>query len=445
MRRPLSLSLCALLALPAAAQTVREVTLSTSGTALLSADARLDGDGLTLRVPRADVGAVLKSLRVDDPAGATPRVTLPAPRPAQGPLDGAGDMAALVDALAGAPVTLRRGDRVRQGRVLGARQGACGDGGDDGCLSVAVRRADGGVAQMPLDPATTLTPDAAADRAALARALDRRAQARDTSRTLRLTSTDPAARDVRLGWLQPAPAWQTAWRAVADGDGGLRLTGWAVVENATGRDWDDVTLTLATGAVRTLDAGLYAPAPAPEPMLRAEADQAPAMAAAPAPVQMRDADSYSAYTLDAPVMLAAGQMTTLPFLRQQAPGARLTLYRGGSGARHPSIAVAVTNPLPLRLPGGLVTFYDGARGHAGDARLPELAPGERAIAEFATDSAVTIREDAGDTARLRDARLVDGVLQAEERLERRTRYIISGAPDAAPPATPSWKWSPRSR
>ena len=82
-----------------------------------------------------------------------------------------------------------------------------------------------------------------------------RAQGRASRVEVTVDSADTTPRD-RLGWLQPAPVWKTAWRAV-DGPDGLALTGWAVVENTTGHDWDDVSLTLATGAVRALDARLY--------------------------------------------------------------------------------------------------------------------------------------------------------------------------------------------
>ena len=57
------------------------------------------------------------------------------------------------------------------------------------------------------------------------------------------------------------------------------------------------------------------------------------------------------------------------------------------------MALEVENPLPLRLPAGIVTVYDATRGHAGDAMMPELAPGDSALVEFAEDTAVTIRED----------------------------------------------------
>jgi hypothetical protein len=55
------------------------VTLSTAGLALIEAEAALGADPLRLTVPRARIDDVLKSLRIDDPAGAVARLALPGP------------------------------------------------------------------------------------------------------------------------------------------------------------------------------------------------------------------------------------------------------------------------------------------------------------------------------------------------------------------------------
>ena len=163
-----------------------------------------------------------------------------------------------------------------------------------------------------------------------------------------------------------------------------------------------------------------------------------------APVQMTEGSSFSAYTLSEPVSLASGQMLSLPFLQEQAATERLTLYRGGSHAPHPMMALDVTNPLPLRLPAGVVTVYDAQRGHAGDAMMPELAPKDSALVEFAEDSAIRIREDLAEQARITEARIRDGVLIASERTERTTSYRAEGAEDGARvltllhPQRPGW-------
>ncbi|CUX80302.1 MAG: protein of unknown function containing DUF4139 domain [Roseibaca calidilacus] len=461
MRSISALVLCTALTTPAMAETqLRAVTLSTAGVAMLDAEGQMGADGLRLTLRRADMDDFLKSLRLADPSGATPRLTMSGP----GGLEDAfatlpfspealSDLSALIDAMQGAPARLTRRAATVEGRLMGTGATPCDDG-RAGCIAVSLMDAEGQIVQLPLDDATTLVLDDPADRAALASGLDAiRTQGRASRVEVTIDSNDPTPRNVDLGWLQPAPVWKTAWRAV-DGPEGLALTGWAVIENTTGQDWNDVSLTLATGAVRALDARLYDRVDAPRekapqfaPML-AQSAVTRELAATPmveaAPVQMTEGSSFSAYTLSEPVSLASGQMLSLPFLQEQAATERLTLYRGGSHAPHPMMALDVTNPLPLRLPAGVVTVYDAQRGHAGDAMMPELAPKDSALVEFAEDSAIRIREDLAEQARITEARIRDGVLIASERTERTTSYRAEGAEDGARvltllhPQRPGW-------
>lgn len=183
----------------------------------------------------------------------------------------------------------------------------------------------------------------------------------------------------------------------------------------------------------------------------AEAAGAPSIAMqdsmASVQVTADDGDSFSRFTLDTPVTLPAGQMMSVPFLSELLPDARLVLYRGGQGDLNPVIALSLENPLPLRLPAGVLTLYEDGRGHAGDAMIPELAPGATEVVDFARDTAVEVREESTNTETLREMRIVDGILTVTEDLERRVTYRIEGAPDAERevtidhPRNPGWNVS----
>jgi hypothetical protein len=164
-----------------------------------------------------------------------------------------------------------------------------------------------------------------------------------------------------------------------------------------------------------------AAAPAAPLMMEQMAD------AAAAGYQADDGATFSRFTLETPVTLAAGEMMSLPFLSQTLPDARLTLWRGGQGGLHPEIALALTNPLPLRLPAGVLTLYEPGRGHAGDAMIPELAPGATETVRIGLDTAVEVREETTGTETLREVRLAGGVLTVTEMLENRVTYRIEGA------------------
>ena len=458
LRRAVVLSLSGLvLALPLSAETaIRGVTLSTAGLAMIEASARIGEAPVTLSVARGDIDDVLKSLWVIDPAGAVPFVTMTGPGSFEdafahfpfGPQD-VTDPVRLFGTMVGAPLVVERRGETWRGLNMGVTQRPC----EHGPCHILNLQGEGGVMNaFVMDDALGVRFADAADQATLTEALRVwRGSSNPRRVELVLDSEDRSPRELGLVYLQNAPRWRTAWRAV-DTPEGIRLIGWAVVENTTGMDWQDVELTLATGSVRAIEARLYArtfarreqaldevyPAPAPvaamAPMMRgalAEAAQGfAADRAAVIEVAADDGDSFSRFTLGTPVTLAAGQMLSVPFLSELLPDARLTLYRGGQGDRHPSIALSLENPLPLRLPAGVLTLYEDGRGHAGDAMIPELAPGATEVVDFARDTAVEVREEVSGTETLREMRLAEGMLVLTEDLERSTTYRITGAPGA---------------
>ena len=414
------------------------ITLSTAGVALIEARGDLGEGGLVLNIPRARIDGFLQSLWVADPAGGSPRLSLPgagtlADTFATLPLTPSdlSDRARLLQAMTGARIAATRHNQSWQGQVMGVSVQPCGEG--QSCPHLAISTDAGEIHSLPLDPDLALRFTDEADRAVVERALSAlRAGASAGPIPVTLTMTPPDPRALGLLWMEQAPVWRTAWRAV-DGPGGLVLTGWAVVENATGRDWEGVELTLATGAVRVIAADLFerrfvqAERPAPAPMMRlSDAEPILAEAMAPAPISADDGDSFSRFTLTEPVTLPAGQIISLPFLSETLPDARLTLYQGGTGAPHPVIALELENPPPRRRPAGIITFAEEGRGHAGDARIPELAPGARETVHFATDTAVTVREDVTDSQRISSLRIVDGLLEVSETLEQVITYRIDG-------------------
>lgn len=454
-RAGLAAALLGSTALPAAASEIRAVTLSTAGIAMVEATGAMGPEPLRLTLRRADIDDFLKSAWIADPAGAVPQLTLPGAAAFEDlfallPLapEDVTDPARLLRALVGAEVTVTRRGATVTGQNMGVSARDCEAGS---CQILTLLTADGTLAQFDLAESVVGLAEQE-DRDMLARALAaHRGAAGPGLVEVAITSDDPAARSVDLVYLQRAPLWRTAYRAVA-ADGGLRLSGWAVVENTTGQDWEGVELTLATGSVRALAADLYerryvareSAAGAPPPPMAAPvaaartggvfgfADAMPMAEAAPAPVMVEadDGVSFSRFTLGVPVTLEAGQVMSLPFLDERLDGAQRLVYRGGQWAEHPQIALEIRNPLPLRLPAGVLTLYEDGRGHAGDATIPELAPGAVEVIDFATDRAVTVRETFGRTETLRRVTVSQGLMVVEEDLQQTTSYRVEGAPDA---------------
>jgi len=66
-------------------------------------------------------------------------------------------------------------------------------------------------------------------------------------------------RPVRVGYIQETHVWKTSYRLVLDEKGAPFLQGWAIVENTTDDDWNNVRLTLVSGRPISYRMDLYEP------------------------------------------------------------------------------------------------------------------------------------------------------------------------------------------
>jgi hypothetical protein len=78
-------------------------------------------------------------------------------------------------------------------------------------------------------------------------------------KTVSLSFLGDGAREVRVGYIQEAPIWKTSYRLVLDDEKKPFLQGWAIVENTTETDWENVNLTLVSGRPISFVMDLYQP------------------------------------------------------------------------------------------------------------------------------------------------------------------------------------------
>ena len=74
-------------------------------------------------------------------------------------------------------------------------------------------------------------------------------------------------RQVRVGYIQEAPVWKTSYRLVLKDKEAPFLQGWAIVENTTEQDWNNVSLTLISGRPISFVMDLYEPLFVPRPVV----------------------------------------------------------------------------------------------------------------------------------------------------------------------------------
>ncbi|HYE75390.1 MAG TPA: hypothetical protein VEF04_18745, partial [Blastocatellia bacterium] len=70
---------------------------------------------------------------------------------------------------------------------------------------------------------------------------------RRDSKTISVTSDGEGQREMVISYTIAAPIWKTTYRVVLDADGKPYFQGWAIVDNVSEEDWNNVQLSLVSG------------------------------------------------------------------------------------------------------------------------------------------------------------------------------------------------------
>ena len=478
---------------PAAAAelALTRVMLSSAGVGYFEHEAAVDAPAaLGLDVKLDQVDDVLKSLVVFDGAGGVGAVELPGREEGQGAFgnvpfgpEGLASPLAFLNGLQGVEVTVD-GPRPMQGRILRAetvRDPGPAPGRDGPARTRVSLLTDAGLKQFVLEESDAVQVADPALRARIARALAAaRRETPQDARRLTIRSVGDAPRTVRVGYVAAAPLWKASYRLVLPDAGAdpataqARLQGWATLENASGTDWSNVSITLQYGNPVTFRQAIYrsyfvarpevpvevlgrllpdvdtrarslslaappAPAPPPAPAMtaparraapEADAQQETALADA-AGAMVQEGATDTVFTLPRRIDLAAGHSASVPILDGMVPATRVALARPGQP--HPLAAIRLTNGSASSLPAGVLTLYDaqGDAPYAGDARLGGLPAGESRLLPYAQDLRTTLdwrQEDAVTVSALSAA---DGVLRVDQRNRQLTHAVLT-APALSP-------------
>ena len=250
-----------LMAMPAVAGdlVLKRVMLSAGGVAYLEHEAEVTGNAeLVLDVPLNQVDDVLKSIVVYDSKGGIGSVELAGRDPLSQMFndlpfgaEALASPAALLNALQGAEIKFGA-SRPIVGRLLQVvpETVQLGEHGTTTRNRVSVLTA-GGLQQFMLedadsvsfvDPALQAQVDKALSEVAAHRAKDRR--------QIVLKTQGSGTRTVRIGYVVAASLWKANFRLTLPQDpkaDKAHLQGWAVLENMSGQNWNNVELTLLSG------------------------------------------------------------------------------------------------------------------------------------------------------------------------------------------------------
>ena len=299
-------------------------------------------------------------------------------------------------------------------------------------------------------------------------------------KTVSITFDGTGNRQARIAYLTETPVWKTSYRLVLDEDKAPYLQGWAIVENQTPQDWNNVKLSLVSGRPISFTMDLYQPLYNPRPVVqpelyanlkpqtygdamdelkpgvsappaRTEAKKerllgkmgqsfsggranAPAVAAememgsleeGVAPMAMaEDKGELFEYRIDQPVTLAKHQSALLPIIGQSLQGQKVSLYNQHVNAKHPLNGYRLKNTSALHLMQGPITLFDSGT-YAGDARIEDLPPGQDRLISYALDLKTEVEPTFdGGTQELATVSLKKGTMLISRRAVEDRTYLV---------------------
>ncbi|MFU8887443.1 MAG: hypothetical protein ACNA8N_02435 [Trueperaceae bacterium] len=281
--------------------------------------------------------------------------------------------------------------------------------------------------------------------------------------SVRLRFVGEGEREVRVAYVREMPVWKASYRLALEEPGRAELQGWAILDNPTALDLEDVSVWFVAGQPISFVASLYAPvyvdrprvdvatAPVLDPV--ADAGQFAPMAAeaarsmmAPSPAMMADAlesaapgfggegveaaaegvagGATFAYRVSEPVTVGRFESAMIPIVVATVEAHAVSWYDADVLRDHPLRAVRLVNDSGLHLAAGPVTVFDEG-GFAGQALLADVVPDDSRMLAYAVDLDLRVSvASASEPERVVSAVLRGSVLETSWRSVLTTRYRL---------------------
>lgn len=484
---------------------VKQVVLFSSGVGYFEHFGTVQGDGSTeLRFKTAQINDILKSLILQDlDNGKVTTITYPSQDPIaktlrsfQVDITNNPSLADLLNQLRGAKVSLKlAGDSTLSGTIVGVekKQKPVGDG-----KSVIERPAlnllvGASIKSVYIEDVTEITLDDPQLQEELTRALSALAAARDQDKKpVQINFTGQGERRVRIGYVVETPIWKTSYRLILSDDEKQKnqIQGWAIVENQTDNDWNNVQLSLVSGRPISFIQDLYQPLYIPRPVVvpelfasltpqqygeglvakdklaelrspqlqqqtmqqarrRGAAGGAPASPAPAEAKSMQDGDFGGSIDPSASVTSVASaakigelfqytvgnvslprqKSAMLPIITDPIEVEKVSIYNASVLPRNPLNGARVKNTTEKHLLQGPITVLD-AGTYAGDARIDNVPPGQERLLSYGVDLQMLIdAKNNKSESTLQTGKIVKGVLQLSRKHTFTQEYIAQNKAD----------------
>jgi hypothetical protein len=468
---------------------VTKVMLFSSGVGYFEHTGTVRGNASTqLRFKTSQINDILKSIVLQDQdGGRIGAITYPS----QDPLDKTlksfqvdithnPSLADLLNQLRGARVTIAAQAERVTGTILGVERRQKAPDRSEAPIEVPVLNLLTGAAirSVELSSIASLTLDDPQLQDELAKALTALVQARDQDKKpVTINFTGAGDRHVRIGYVVETPVWKTSYRLLLGDKNAAYLQGWAMVENQTESDWNNVSLSLISGRPVSFIMDLYRPLYATRPVVRperwagltpqqydealtaadsvslAEKSASSAKASAGSPPagvvhsqfqnefarrdERRELDAAaSIQTLGTAgamgelfqyavgnVTLARQKSAMLPIVNDSVEVERLSIYNDAVLGSHPLNGVRMKNTSGKHLLQGPLTVMDG--GYAGDARIDDVPPGQDRLLSYGVDlETLATTKWTSNADAVTTARIIKGTLWVERHIESSKSYAL---------------------
>lgn len=270
---------------------------------------------------------------------------------------------------------------------------------------------------------------------------------RRDAKTITVTSEGIGQREMIVSYTIAAPIWKTTYRVVLDKQGKPFFQGWAIVDNVSEEDWQNVQLSLVSGSpvsfIQNLQKPLYryrpiVPIPddlelepqiydpsigygegsgkesgsgggsgsgvgsgvgygnAPPPPMAVTTSMSEALMNETSGVQTAAIGSQFGdlfeYRIEQPVTVPRNRSALIPIIQTKMDGERVSIFRPTEDNEYededtqprPMSGMLLTNTTPLTFEGGSLTVIDG-NAYAGEALMERLKPEENRLISFALD------------------------------------------------------------
>lgn len=471
---------------PDAEMPITRIAMFRSGVAAYERFGRIEDDR-TLRLLFAEeaLDDVLKSLVViDGDGGRVGSVNYSVSEPLERRLAAlglsAGDLSmdGLLRALRGVRISYSTGGPARSAVVLGLTE-RIAPGPEGGFSQRFVSLMDGArIEAVPVSAIASFEIEDAALREEFAGVIaELNRQRGELQKAVEVSLEGDGIRRVRAMYVAPSPVWKTTYRLVL-GEGSSTLVGWAIVENTSDQDWDDVELSLISGrpvgftmpvsdpvfaarptldvpielalGARVFEAGREAKfarrgdrgrGVAASPMMEAEmmadsfdsggraggeslafsgANMGRSLSIA---TSSGDAGELFVYTIDSPVSVGRQSSAMIPIISSPVGSDRVSILSTSDG-KHPMRGVRLTNSSDLELLAGPITVFDEGM-YQGDAMIDRVARDDERLLAFAQDLDLIVDRSGIDTSRTTTIKIVNGTYIATRLIKKGTTYTLT--------------------